>query len=43
MYHILASNGSWLTEKEMKVALGSVRSKEAKKENMLYVASWLAV
>jgi len=43
MYPILASDGSWLTEKEMKVTLGSVRSKGAEKENMLYVVSSLAV
>lgn len=32
MDHSLASNGSWLTGKEMKVALGIVRSKGAEKE-----------
>lgn len=43
MYYILVSNGSWFIEKEMKVVLGSVRSKEVKKENMLYVVLWFVV
>lgn len=32
MYHFLTSNGSWITRKEMKVALGTVRGKGAEKE-----------
>lgn len=37
IYCILSSKGSWLTGEEMKMALGSGRSKEAGKENMLCI------
>lgn len=43
MCRILVSNGSWLTGEETKMALGSNRSKEAEKENMLNIVSELGI